>query len=321
MKLIRVTFLWILAQTVSENKTTQTNNLRSASTMNGTLPTLLTLLTLLSLSKVAEGESRAVCPNPTVEAVEGDSVSLLCRLDPPDSVVNNAVDWKKVDLNTVVYAYRNKKENQKDQVAEYRGRANVSLEGLNAGNMTLWISSVKTSDSGPYRCFTSKLRTSCNVSLTVVPKAQQNGTKREDFSTTAPPTHVDEPGAENVKHDRHIISTIVGVSIFVVIIIVVVLVRRGTILKYASVVLDVHISVGKTLLAESVESFRAGLTCSYSSRTSPTIEAFLPGMCCLIQHLHKETKRDILHNRNRLQVSNNHLNQALCDVSGSLGVI
>ncbi|KAI3353542.1 hypothetical protein L3Q82_020056 [Scortum barcoo] len=169
-------------------------------------------------SRLPESDSK-------VEAVEGDSVSLLCRLDPPDSVVNNAVDWKKVDLNTVVYAYRNKKENQKDQVAEYRGRANVSLEGLNAGNMTLWISSLKTSDSGPYRCFTSKLMTSCKVSLTVVPKAQQNGTKREDFSTTAPPTHDDEPGAENVKHDRHIISTIVGVSIFVVIIIVVVLVR------------------------------------------------------------------------------------------------
>ncbi|KAI3353540.1 hypothetical protein L3Q82_020054 [Scortum barcoo] len=234
---------------------------------------------------------------------------------------NYKFDVKRPDLKgqsgsgskDTVYVHGLKEVNQVEQLDQYRNRTFVISEDLSRGILTLIISSVQLRDSGKYKMFVPKLKTSCFINLTVVPKAQQNGTKREDFSTTAPPTHDDEPGAENVKHDRHIISTIVGVSIFVVIIIVVVLVRRGTILKYASVVLDVHISVGKTTLAESVESFRAALT-SYSSRTSPTIEAFLPGMCCLIQHLHKETKRDILHNRNRLQVSNKrcYRDQQLC---------
>ncbi|KAI3353541.1 hypothetical protein L3Q82_020055 [Scortum barcoo] len=270
-----------------------------------------------------------IVSNQTVKAEEGGDVILKCHMNESINLQNYKFDVKRPDLKgqsgsgskDTVYVHGLKEVNQVEQLDQYRNRTFVISEDLSRGILTLIISSVQLRDSGKYKMFVPKLQTSCFINLTVVPKAQQNGTKREDFCTTAPPTHDDEPGAENVKHDRHIISTIVGVSIFVVIIIVVVLVRRGTILKYASVVLDVHISVGKTLLAESVESFRAGLTCSYSSRTSPTIEAFLPGMCCLIQHLHKETKRDILHNRNRLQVSNNHLNQALCDVSGSLGVI
>ncbi|KAI3374687.1 hypothetical protein L3Q82_021256 [Scortum barcoo] len=186
---------------------------------------MLTLTYLFSTTALVTGEPRAVCPNPIVEAVEGHSVSLPCHLDPPDNVVNNAVDWKRTDANKVVWAYRNKKENLIDQIAEYRGRVTVNLQGLNIGNMTLLISSVKKSDAGPYRCFTSKLRTGCNLSLIFVPRDQQNGTKLEDFSTTTPPTHEpDEPGAENMKRVRYIILLVVGVFFIIVI---VALVIRG----------------------------------------------------------------------------------------------
>ncbi|KAG8014557.1 hypothetical protein GBF38_003082 [Nibea albiflora] len=51
---------------------------------------------------------------------------------------------------------------------QYRGRTTLNREDLSRGVLTLLISSVQTSDSGPYRCFVPKTRkSSCTFNLTV----------------------------------------------------------------------------------------------------------------------------------------------------------
>lgn len=116
---------------------------------------------------VSPGEPHAICPNSRIQALEGDTVTLPCYLVPARSVVDRTFDWKRVDLNKVVYAYRHKQENPNDQMAHYRGRTTVNLDDLSRGNMTLQISSVQLADTGPYSCFVPKLETSCVTDLTV----------------------------------------------------------------------------------------------------------------------------------------------------------
>ncbi|XP_076585690.1 butyrophilin-like protein 10 [Chaetodon auriga] len=134
---------------------------------------------------VSTGEPQAICPIPTIKAVEGENVDLVCYLDPPESVVDYTVDWKRRDLigmgdrNTVVYSYRNKQENRQSQMDQYRGRATLNHEDLKRGNLTLRLFSVQLADNGTYKCFVSKLWISCNITLNIA--------KRDDSSTAAPP--------------------------------------------------------------------------------------------------------------------------------------
>ncbi|XP_038568677.1 butyrophilin subfamily 2 member A2-like isoform X1 [Micropterus salmoides] len=135
------------------------------------------------------GKPQAICPNPTIQAVEGDTVTLQCYLNPPHSVVDYALDWTRDDLNKGVYSYRGKQENPNDWMDQYKGRSTLHLDDLSRGILTLQISSVQLADSGPYKCFISRLLTSCVVNVTVETKGkdQQNETKRNESSTTGPP--------------------------------------------------------------------------------------------------------------------------------------
>ncbi|KAM6940847.1 uncharacterized protein PEZ65_002982 [Lycodopsis pacificus] len=123
------------------------------------------------------------------------------------------VDWRRVDLGGVVYSYRHRKQNQHDQMLQYRNRATLNHGDLTRGNLSLHISSVDPSDSGPYRCFVPKMDLICFANLTVVPKDQQNRTKRHDSSTTGPPPE-EEPESEDHGGNREavraaVISTVV----------------------------------------------------------------------------------------------------------------
>ena len=116
---------------------------------------------------VSSGEYRAICPTPLVEAEEGDEVTLQCRLDPPIDLTDYTLDLVRVDLNEIVYAYRDKKHLYEAQVKRFRNRTNFNLDGLTRGEMTLRISSVQQDDSGPYRCFVPKLKAHCTMNVTV----------------------------------------------------------------------------------------------------------------------------------------------------------
>lgn len=162
------------------------------------------------------GKPRAICPNPTIEAVEGDTVTLQCYLNPPHNVVDYALDWTRDDLNKGVYSYRGKQENPNDWMDQYKGRSTLHLEDLSRGILTLQISSVQLADSGPYKCFISRLLTSCVVNVTVETKGkdQQNETKRDESSTTGPPEEEEtEPDDHNAAEMEAVWKTVIPILV------------------------------------------------------------------------------------------------------------
>ena len=116
---------------------------------------------------VSSGVYLAICPTPLVEAEEGDEVTLQCRLDPPIDLTDYTLDLVRVDLNEIVYAYRDKKHLYEAQVKRYRNRTTINLDGLTRGEMTLRISSVQQDENGLYRCYVPDLKARCTMNVTV----------------------------------------------------------------------------------------------------------------------------------------------------------
>ncbi|KAG8014556.1 Butyrophilin subfamily 2 member A1, partial [Nibea albiflora] len=112
------------------------------------------------------GENRPT--NQLIEAEVHDNVTLQCDLDSRVNIEKYTIVCERVDFNKKVHAYRGKQDHPHDQMDQYRGRTTLNREDLSRGVLTLLISSVQTSDSGPYRCFVPKTRkSSCTFNLTV----------------------------------------------------------------------------------------------------------------------------------------------------------
>ncbi|KAG8014937.1 Butyrophilin subfamily 2 member A1 [Nibea albiflora] len=117
--------------------------------------------------RCSSGESRPSSQTQRIEAEVHDNVTLQCDLDPRVNIENNTIVCDRVDLNKKVHAYRGKQDHPHEQMDQYRGRTTLNREDLSRGVLTLLISSVQTSDSGPYRCFVPKRKSSCTFNLTV----------------------------------------------------------------------------------------------------------------------------------------------------------
>uniref|UniRef100_A0A3B4T6Z9 Immunoglobulin domain-containing protein n=1 Tax=Seriola dumerili TaxID=41447 RepID=A0A3B4T6Z9_SERDU len=115
------------------------------------------------------------CPTETIQAEEGDDVTLRFDLDPRVNLEDYTLDVRRTDLDEVVHAYRHGKDLTDPQMERYRDRTTLIHEDLSRGIVTLQISSVQLKDSGPYRCFVLGLRAGCTTVLNVG--------KHEDFTT------------------------------------------------------------------------------------------------------------------------------------------
>ncbi|KAM3624666.1 uncharacterized protein V6R79_026307 [Siganus canaliculatus] len=148
----------------------------------------LLVLYLLYLSSFAatlplKGLFDAVHLNQTIKAVEGDNVILQYSLASGENLVDQTVDWKRIDLNEQVHAYRHGRDLPAPQ---YSNRASLDHEDLRRGVVTLHLSSVQLSDSGLYRGYIPDLEVPFYVDLHVVKKQQQNETERPESSTVGP---------------------------------------------------------------------------------------------------------------------------------------
>ncbi|XP_022623416.1 butyrophilin subfamily 2 member A1-like [Seriola dumerili] len=163
------------------------------------------------------------CPTETIQAEEGDDVTLRFDLDPRVNLEDYTLDVRRTDLDEVVHAYRHGKDLTDPQMERYRDRTTLIHEDLSRGIVTLQISSVQLKDSGPYRCFVLGLRAGCTTVLNVVKKVQHNKTKTDDVMTTTSPPN---PDAQTVN-----VGAVVGgvLGAVVLIIIIIVLVKRGII--------------------------------------------------------------------------------------------
>ncbi|XP_049901227.1 butyrophilin-like protein 2 [Epinephelus moara] len=141
-----------------------------------------------------------------ITAVEGNDVTLQCPLAPGVDLSACTVDVSRLDLNVSgndVHVYRKGKDDLRTQMAQYKDRTTLIHEDLTRGILTLTLSSVKLSDSGPYKVYVPKRNANCVIDLSVVPKDPQNRTRRDDSSTTKPPvqgvTKSDDGGAAKAE--------------------------------------------------------------------------------------------------------------------------
>lgn len=164
---------------------------------------LLTSLGILLFVQGITGDHHAKCPTEPIEAVRGDTVTLQCRLDPQENVVDSTVDWKHVDFDEVVHSYRHNRDHLHLQAERFRGRTALDHDHLSGGINTLNISSVQPSDSGSYRCFFQKWTASCTITLHVVDKDQQDKRKGDTTSTTRlPPDNMTKPENSDGENRR-----------------------------------------------------------------------------------------------------------------------
>lgn len=120
------------------------------------------------------GVIHVACPLKKVEAISGDDVLLLCNTDRPINLSSSTLDWKRPDLRPgpryIVYVYRDQKDDP--QSDEYANRMSVNHSGLQWGNLSLLISSVRPSDSGPYESYIPGYGCVCTFQLNVGENAE-----------------------------------------------------------------------------------------------------------------------------------------------------
>ncbi|XP_078022610.1 myelin-oligodendrocyte glycoprotein-like [Epinephelus lanceolatus] len=113
-----------------------------------------------------------------ITAVEGDDVTLQFPLAPGVDLSAYTVNVSRDDLINVsendVHVYRHGQDHLQTQMAQYKDRTTFIHEDLTRGILTLTLSSVKLSDSGPYKVYVPKLDAGCVIDLSVVTKDQEN---------------------------------------------------------------------------------------------------------------------------------------------------
>lgn len=99
---------------------------------------------------------------------------LPCHTDPPTNLLSSTLDWKRPDLRPgpryIVFVYRDQKDDP--QSDEYTNRMSVNHSGLQWGNLSLLISSVRPSDSGPYESYIPDDGCVCTFQLNVGENAE-----------------------------------------------------------------------------------------------------------------------------------------------------
>ncbi|XP_004621936.3 butyrophilin subfamily 1 member A1 [Sorex araneus] len=117
------------------------------------LPTCLLTLILLQLPKLDSAHFDVVGPEEPILAMVGEDVELPCHLSPNMSARNMELRWFRKKVSEAVLVHRDGQLQDKDQVAEYRGRATLVRDNLSQGRMAVRIHGIKAKDAGEYRCF------------------------------------------------------------------------------------------------------------------------------------------------------------------------
>uniref|UniRef100_A0A3B4T6S3 Immunoglobulin V-set domain-containing protein n=1 Tax=Seriola dumerili TaxID=41447 RepID=A0A3B4T6S3_SERDU len=100
---------------------------------------------------VSPAQHHVKCPTETIQAEEGDDVTLRFDLDPRVNLEDYTLDIKRD--NKIIHVYRHGKDLTDPQMERYRNGTTLIHEDLSRGIVTLQISSVQLKDSGPYQCF------------------------------------------------------------------------------------------------------------------------------------------------------------------------
>ncbi|KAJ4944930.1 hypothetical protein JOQ06_013469 [Pogonophryne albipinna] len=176
------------------------------------------LFFLLLCAKHISALPLACLPSQPVEAVEGGSATLQCRLDPPINLSSRTVEWNR-GHTLYVHVYRSRRDDPDSQMLQYRDRTTLNHGDLTRGVSTLTISNVSLSDNGSYEVYLPQLEVRCSTHLTVVTKEQENQTKRNESSTTSPPAGERNDASNREAGRAAIIPTVLLILILVVLLV------------------------------------------------------------------------------------------------------
>uniref|UniRef100_A0A2K5PAD5 Butyrophilin subfamily 1 member A1 n=1 Tax=Cebus imitator TaxID=2715852 RepID=A0A2K5PAD5_CEBIM len=116
-------------------------------------PRCLLTLILLQLTQLDSVPVNVTGPPEPVLAVVGEDAELPCRLSPNASAESLEVRWFRRTVSPAVLVHRDGREQEAEQMPEYRRRAALVQDGLAEGRVALRIRSVRASDDGEYTCF------------------------------------------------------------------------------------------------------------------------------------------------------------------------
>ncbi|XP_067387445.1 butyrophilin subfamily 1 member A1-like [Emydura macquarii macquarii] len=116
------------------------------------LPGFIFFLTFY-VHKMESAEFTVIGPRDPVIATLGQDTVLPCHLSPRMSAANMEVRWFRSQFLSFVHLYRDGKDQDEGQMPEYRGRTELSKDGLTDGNVPLRILNIRLSDEGQYSCF------------------------------------------------------------------------------------------------------------------------------------------------------------------------
>ena len=92
-------------------------------------------------------------PPEPILAVVGEDAELPCRLSPNVSAEGMELRWFREKVSPAVFVSREGREQEGEEIAEYRGRVSLVEDHIAEGRVAVRIQEVKASDDGEYRCF------------------------------------------------------------------------------------------------------------------------------------------------------------------------
>uniref|UniRef100_F6RQM5 Butyrophilin subfamily 1 member A1 n=1 Tax=Equus caballus TaxID=9796 RepID=F6RQM5_HORSE len=113
---------------------------------------LITLI-FLWLPTLDSAHFDVIGPPEPILAIVGEDAELPCHLSPNVSAEDMELRWFRKKVSPAVFVHREGREQEGEQMAEYRGRATLVKTNVTAGRVAVKIHGVKASDDGEYRCF------------------------------------------------------------------------------------------------------------------------------------------------------------------------
>ncbi|KAM6184931.1 butyrophilin-like protein 2 [Rhynchocyon petersi] len=93
-----------------------------------------------------------VAPQAPIVALLGEDVDLPCHLSPSMNAEHMELRWFRDTFSPAVLVYWDRKEQEGEQMPEYRGRVTLVKDDITAGHVAVRIHGVKASDEGMYTC-------------------------------------------------------------------------------------------------------------------------------------------------------------------------